>query len=104
MSNTATRADYLSLAAKFEEARYGNGPGLGPADLAEIGLSHPESFTTKDGRKVKLSLGWEVFCAYVFETLSDEPVPGSMARGRGFRSQQCGAHVVKLLKKLAEED
>jgi len=134
-----TADNYLSLAEKFDEARWGNGPGIGEAELAEIGLKGPEH------------TGWENTCRYVWEQFKtrysvsfesgggcirsgfqsrkdaydwikldapalnnrdlkgymiekeDEPWPGSQCRGRGFHSQECGKHIVKLLKELAED-
>jgi hypothetical protein len=88
-----TADNYLSLAEKFDEARWGNGPGIGEAELAEIGLKCPED------------TDWESTCRYVWQQFKprSEPWPGSQCRGRGFHSQACGKHIVKLLKELAED-
>ena len=94
--------DFDQLAAKFEVARWGNGPGISEEDLARVGLKKTKTFKSKAaGRSMKVDDSWESLCCFVFEKMSDDVFPGSGARGRGFRSQECGEHVVKLLLRLA---
>ena len=93
---------YNKLADLFDEARYGNGPGVSKFDLEEAGLKVPQTFKAKCGRRLKVFESWANTCAFVYERLSGEEFKGSQLRGRGFRSQQNGEIVVKLLRSLAE--
>jgi hypothetical protein len=98
-----TEEGYNKLADLFEEARYGNGPGISKFDLEEAGLKVPETFKAKCGRRLKVFGEWSYTCAFVYERLSGEEFKGSSLRGRGFRSQENGEIVVKLLRRLASE-
>jgi len=93
---------YDVLADQFQEAAYGGGPGIGKEDLEKVGLKVPETFKAKCGRRLKVFETWSNTCAFVYERLSGEEFKGSQLRGRGFRSQQNGEIVVKLLRSLAE--
>ena len=96
--------EYLDLADKFNEARWGRGPGIGKDQLATIGLKFPKTFTSKTtGRRHTVHGDWENLCCYVWEQLCTEAWPGSNARGRGFHSQQCGERIVKLLTNLSNK-
>ncbi len=102
--NEIENSNYLALAEKFNEARWGHGPGISQEDLAMIGLKRPKTFTSRTtGRRHPLK-GWENLCCYVWEKMCEKPWPSSSAIGRGFHSQICGEHVVKLLKGLASEE
>lgn len=105
LNENVTAENYLAVAEKFNEARWGNGPGVGKHVLAEIGLGRPDSFKSRTaGHKLSLddeNSGWEYLCCYVWECLSDDDFPASKSRGRGFRSQGNGQVVMDLLKKLA---
>lgn len=99
---TITTDNYSALAAKFEVARYGNGPGISDEDLASVGLKKPKKYQP-------IGLSWEVdtsewtyLCCFVAEKLSGKAFVKPTARGRGFRSQQAGEEVVKVLTQLAE--
>ena len=100
---TITANAYNKLADLFEEARYGNGPGVSKFDLEEVGLKVPETFKAKCGRRLKVFDSWSNTCAFVYERLSGKEFKGSTLRGRGFRSQENGKIVVTLLRELAND-
>jgi hypothetical protein len=93
--------DYDRLAAKFEVARWGNGPGISEEDLAEVGLKKTKTFSSKAaGRTMKVDESWESLCCFVYEKLTGQTFPEIHARGRGFRSQSAGKHVITALTEM----
>jgi hypothetical protein len=91
----------LGLAKQFEEASKGAGAGIRDADLVGVGIRLPKVFNSKKYGSIRPAKGWESLCAAVYEKLSGEPHPGSVAHGAGFRSQDFGGAVAALLRKHA---
>lgn len=84
------------LADKFIQAGYGNTP-IENKDLHILGIYEiPKTFETKEHRKIKTD-SWQNFCTYIYEKISDKPMPKCSLIGRGFRSQFFGKAVSKAI-------
>ena len=93
----------LALADKFVQAGYAN-TDIGDDDLALLDLKQQFSFKgKKHGRTIGINGDWERFCWFIYEKLTNEPIPDCHLRGRGFRSQFYGKTVADAIRKVAGE-
>jgi len=84
------------LAKKFIDAGYAK-CALREEDLKAIGIyKEPVTFKTKEGYRVKIN-SWEKLCQFVYETITDKPLPTCTLMGRGSRSQWHGEKVSEAI-------
>jgi len=89
------------LAEKFIQAGHGK-VEIAESDLEVLGIKMQKSFKSRRGIIMKIS-NWERFCIFVYEKVSGKPHPGSQLRGRGFRAQDFGRSVAKIIRDSIEE-
>lgn len=89
------------LAKKFIEAGYGRA-SIDEEDLKVLGIRMQKTFKSKGGWTIKITKGWESFCAFVYEKVSGAPHPGCSRGGRGFRSRSYGKDVAEAIRSTIE--
>lgn len=98
--STTSLEEIERIAALFEKVD----DGIGAQSLAALGFAKlPQRAKLRPYNSMqKVDGEWNGMCAYVYESLSGEPHPGSKAIGAGFREKEYGKHVAELLRQWAE--
>jgi len=90
----------LALADKIDKAAYGNeDAAITQDDLDILGIKLQKTFKSKHYGRINVEGGWEAFCIFIYEKVTKgEKHPGSVARGRGFRSQAFGRELAEAIR------
>jgi len=93
----------LALADKIDRAAFGHeDAAITQTDLDILGIKLQKTFKSQHYGRINVEGGWEAFCIFVYEKITNgEKHPGSVARGRGFRSQAFGRALADALRQRA---